>query len=63
MRDVNYCCAHDPQRPAGKRFGSHEQALAAGRLGGRPRKTRTPEIVLPADVVRRLVVAAVAAPR
>jgi hypothetical protein len=47
MRGSRYCCAHDPELPAARRFGSHEQALAAGRLGGRPRKHQ--QLMLPID--------------
>ena len=47
MRGSRYCCAHDRGLPAARRFGSHEQALAAGRLGGRPRKDQ--QLMLPID--------------
>jgi hypothetical protein len=38
------CSAHDRMRPDETRFGSHVQAQAAGRLGGRPRKPRATEL-------------------
>src|SRR5215217_7970302 len=48
MRGARYCCSHNPTLPAANRFGSNEQALAAGRLGGRPREPR--QLMLPIDV-------------
>jgi hypothetical protein len=47
MRGSRYCCAHDPALPAERRFGSHEQAIAAGLQGGRPRKHE--QLMLPID--------------
>ena len=38
MRAAHFCSAHNDALPAERRFGSPEQAKAAGRLGGRPRK-------------------------
>lgn len=45
LRDHNYCRAHDPQLPATRRFGSAEQASAAGKLGGRPRRPREIDLI------------------
>jgi hypothetical protein len=44
LKGGDYCSAHDRMRPDEDRFGSHVQALAAGRLGGRPRKPRPTEL-------------------
>jgi hypothetical protein len=47
MRAAQFCCSHNGEIPAERRFGSPEQATAAGRLGGRPRKHE--QLTLPID--------------
>jgi hypothetical protein len=43
LKNANYCRAHDPSLPDDARFGSPDQAAAAGRVGGghnrKPRMT------------------------
>lgn len=50
LADSQFCRAHDPLRPAETRFGSAEQAAAAGALGGAA--GRSPRVV---DVMRERV--------
>jgi len=48
LRGKALCAAHDPEHP----FGSHDHAVAAGRLGGRVPRLSLRK--LPADVVEAL---------
>lgn len=45
LRDRAYCSAHDPESPGSTRFGSPEQAAAAGALGGRPPRPRAVDVL------------------
>jgi hypothetical protein len=51
MRAAYFCCAHNPALPADRRFGTAEQARAAGLLGGRPSAKRHEQLMLPVDGV------------
>jgi hypothetical protein len=45
LKGREYCRAHDPATPPAARFGTSEQATAAGKQGGRPRNPRPAEVL------------------
>jgi hypothetical protein len=58
LKGSDYCRAHDPDVSGSARFGSHEQAKAAGDLGGRPKAPRVVDVMrerVEEDVDRILV--------
>jgi len=45
LKGREFCRAHDPETPSAARFGTVEQATAAGKQGGRPRNPRPSEVL------------------